>query len=48
LANRLKTKQNAAPRSKNAPPGGGSSGNESDLTRREAADYIAGCLTGWN
>jgi hypothetical protein len=40
LANRRQKKQNGAPRSRNAPDRKGPI-NGSDLTRREAADYIA-------
>jgi len=40
LANRRKKKQNGAPRSRNAPDKKGPI-DGSDLTRREAADYIA-------
>ena len=39
MANRRQKKQNGAPRSRKAPDEGPING--SDLTRREAADYIA-------
>jgi hypothetical protein len=41
LANRRQKKQNGAPRSRNARRKDGSPTNGSDMTRREAADYIA-------
>ena len=41
MANRRQKKQNGAPRSRNAPRRDGSPTNGSDMTRREAADYIA-------
>ena len=41
MANRRQKKRNGAPRSRNALPGEGSPINGSDMTRREAADYIA-------
>ena len=41
MANRRQKKQNGAPRSSNALRGEGSPVNGSDMTRREAADYIA-------
>src|SRR5262245_59857311 len=40
LANRRQRKQNGGPRSRNAPRGRGPI-DGSDMTRREAADYIA-------
>ena len=41
MANRRQKKQNGAPRSRKALDGDGPSGNGSDMTRREAAEYIA-------
>ena len=41
MANRRQKKRNGAPRSRNALRGEGSPINGSDMTRREAADYIA-------
>ena len=41
MANRRQKKQNGAPRSRNALRRDGSTTNGSDMTRREAADYIA-------
>ena len=41
MANRRQKKQNGAPRSRNARRKDGSPTNGSDMTRREAADYIA-------
>ena len=41
MANRRQKKQNGAPRSRNTPRRDGSTTNGSDMTRREAADYIA-------
>ena len=41
MANRRQKKQNGAPRSRNALRRDGSATNGSDMTRREAADYIA-------
>jgi hypothetical protein len=41
LANRRQKKQNGAPRSRKAPGSEGPPINGSDMTRREAADYIA-------
>jgi hypothetical protein len=46
LGNGRETRQDGAPGSKDAPPPGGSSGSGSNMTRREAADYIAGMLDG--
>jgi hypothetical protein len=47
LGNRRQGKQNGAPGSKKGGGAGGNSGgNGSDLTRREAAEYIAGLLDG--
>ena len=44
MGNGRDTRQDGAPGSKGAPPLGGSSGAGSNMTRREAADYIAGLL----
>ena len=41
MANRRQKKQNGAPQSRNALRRDGSTTNGSDMTRREAADYIA-------
>ena len=46
MSNGRQTKQNGPPGSRSAPPGGNPPGNGSNLTCREAAEYIAGLLDG--